>query len=138
MLAHGRCRRALLELRGHTAGTAMAAAARLRSRLAPMRVSVSSRRCIGSMADVAVGHNASSNRERPHLRATIGINVDDLCTDLDVSCASTVNVAKVGGETPEFNTALASELNEITDHRAREGRKRFYFLSSPAYRQIST
>lgn len=64
--------------------------------------------------------------ERPDLRAIIGVNLDDLCAELDVSRAVALLTLRgtVGRETPEFNAALAIELKEIADRRIREGKNR--------------
>jgi hypothetical protein len=73
--------------------------------------------------------------EQPHIRALVGINLDDLCADLDVSRAVAVLTLRgtVGAETPAFNAALTSELKEITDRRAREGKNRvLLFIESRA------
>jgi hypothetical protein len=64
--------------------------------------------------------------ERPDLRAIIGISVDDLCADLDVSRAIALLTLQgiVGRDTLEFNEALAVEVKEISERRARDGKNR--------------
>ena len=64
--------------------------------------------------------------ERPHLRAILGIQIDELCADLDVSRALAVLLLHgvMAAERSEFDVAVAAEVKRIVERRHKEGKNR--------------